>query len=141
VSRDGGPSIGPESPTEGPATIVRRLIGNIAALVQLYTLASGREARALGRSIALTAILIGAAALIGVYAVGLLLAAAVLALSLVMKPWAAALVVLALAVLMITLLLVIGVRRLLGRIRRLRGVITAFVGEVRWLWTELFRSV
>jgi hypothetical protein len=121
-------------------TVLTRLVSNIAALVQIRILLGGQEARAYMKEIARGAVFIGVAALVSVYVIGLLLASAVLALSLVMKPWAATLAVLGATVVAGLLLFVVGVWRLRVRIRRLRGVIEALKEDLRWLRTELFRS-
>ena len=153
------PSRGGRDPVEEPVlTILRRLLSNIAVLLRLRVLLSGREARALAKEIARTAVLsgrevrslareiarsavfIGVAALISFFVVGLLLAAAVLALSLVMKPWAAALVVFGATALVMILLFFIGASRLRARIRRLGAGIQIIKEDLRRLWAELFRG-
>ncbi len=153
------PSRGRRDPVEEPVlTILRRLLSNIAVLLRLHVLLSGREARALAREIARSAVLsgqearafareigrsavfIGVAALISLFMVGLLLASAVLALSLVMKPWAAALVVFGATALVMILLFFIGASRLRARIRRLGAGIQTIKEDLRRLWAELFRG-
>lgn len=139
-------------------TILRRLLSNIVVLLRLRALFSGREARALAREIVRTAVLsgqearalareiarsavfIGVAALISLFVVGLLLTAAVLALSLVMKPWAAALVVFGATALVMLLLFFMGASRLRARIRRLGSGIQIIKEDLRRLWAELFRG-
>ncbi len=139
-------------------TILRRLLSNIAALLRIHVLFSGREARALAREIARSAALscrearalakeiarsavfIGIAALISLYVIGLLLTAAVLALSLVMKPWAAALAVFGATVLVMVLLFFIGASRLRARIRRLGAGVQTIKEDLRRLWAELFKG-
>ncbi len=139
-------------------TILRRLLSNIAALLRIHVLLSGREARALAREIARSAAFsgrearalakeiarsaafIGIAALISLYVIGLLLTAAVLALSLVMKPWAAALAVFGATVLVMGLLFFIGASRLRARIRRLGAGVQTIKEDLRRLWAELFKG-
>jgi membrane protein DedA with SNARE-associated domain len=121
-------------------TVLRRLLSNIAALLRVHVLLSGREARALAREIARSAVFIGVAAVISIYMIGLLLAAAVLALSLVMKPWVAALAVFGATALAMLLLFFIGAWRLRARIRRLGEGIQTLKEDLRRLWAELFRG-
>ena len=141
-SKKGSPSGGDRdaSAAESAVTVLRRLLSNIITLVQIRALRSSQEAKALAKEITRSAIFIGVAAVVSIYMIGLVLATAVLALSLVMKPWVAALAVFCATVLGIILLFLIGVWRLRARIRRLGGLIQAFKEDLRWLWTELFRS-
>lgn len=139
-------------------TILRRLLVSLAALVRIRLLfsrrearalakeiarsaaLSGREARALAKEIARSAAFIGIAALISLYVIGLLLTAAVLALSQVMKPWAAALAVFGATLLVVALLFFMGASRLRARFRRLGAGIQTIKEDVQRLWAELFRG-
>lgn len=139
-------------------TILRRLLLSLAALLRIRLLLSGREARALAKEIARSAALsgrearalvkeiarsaafIGVAALISLYVIGLLLTAAVLALSQVMKPWAAALAVLGATLLVAALLFFMGASRLRARIRRIGAGVKTIKEDLRRLWAELFKG-
>ncbi len=131
----------PQDPVAEPSgAILARLLSNIASLLRIHALLSGQEARAVAREIVRGLAFIGVAVLISIYMVGLLVATAVLALSLVMRPWAAALTVLGATVVAMALLFFIGVQRVRARVHRLGNLIRAFKEDVRWLGSELFKS-
>ena len=125
--------------TEAAALLVLRLVSHVAELLRLHLLLSGQELRKLGRELLVSAVFIFVAAFMSVFAVGLLLTSAVLALSLVVKPWAAALLVLGASAVLIAALGAVGAWRLRTRTRRFAAVISALRGDLRWLWSELLR--
>jgi Flp pilus assembly protein TadB len=112
-------------------TVLRRLAANIAALLQTYAILAGQETRATVRDVATGVLFLAAAALLGGFALALTVVAAVLLLSLVLQPWEAALIVLAVAGLVMVLLIELGLGRL--RRRRLQRVVEAFKEDLRWL--------
>lgn len=110
--------------------LVRRLIADVARLIQLYGEAVQDHLRGLGRDMATAALLIGAALLLGVFAMGVLVAGLVLVAAIWLPGWLAALVVLGVMLAVMAILIWIGVRR----VRRRRAAWTARVAEeVRWL--------
>jgi len=110
--------------------LVRRLIADVARLIQLYGAAVRDHLRGLGRDMATAALLIGAALVLGVFAMGVLVAGLVLVATLWLPGWLAALAVLGVMLAVMAILIWIGVRR----VRRRRAAWTARVAEeVRWL--------
>ncbi|HLJ60222.1 MAG TPA: phage holin family protein [bacterium] len=126
-------------PAEAAGTLVLRLVSHVAELLRLHLLLSGQELRQLARELLISAVFIVVAAFMSVFAVGLLLTSAVLALSLVLTPWAAALVVLGASTVLIAALGVVGAWRVRTRARRFAAVMDALRGDLRWLWSELLR--
>lgn len=119
--------------------VVLRLVSHVAELLRLHLLLSGQELRKLAREILIGACFIVIAAFMLVFAVGLLLTSAVLALSLILKPWAAALVVLGASTVVVTVLGAVGAWRLRTRARRFAAAIHTLRGDLRWLWSEIRR--
>lgn len=124
--------------TESTTTILRRLAGNVAAMLETYAGLAGQEARATVRDIAVGAALLGVAAVLGMLVLAMLVVTLVLVLATVMAPWLAALVVLGATVLLMALAAAIGLGRF--RRRRLSKLVTAFREDVRWLRSTLLES-
>jgi hypothetical protein len=118
-------------PTPEPTgEVLRRLAADVAALLRLYGRALQDHSRGLVRDVAVAAALIGAALVLGVFALGLIVATLVLVLAVWMPAWAAALVVLGATGGIAVLIVVVGI----GRVRRRRAAWAARVAEeVRWL--------
>lgn len=115
---------------EPTGELVRRLLTDVAALVQLY----GREIRAylrgLGRDVAVAAIMYAAALALALFALGVAAAALILVADIWLPVWVAALVVLGVMVAAIGLLVLLATRK----IRRRQARWSARVAEeVRWL--------
>lgn len=136
MDADSAPSREPVTPVEsGPARepmadLMRRLASDVAALVQIY----GRDLRnhvgGMGRDLAVAAVLVGGALVLGVFALGLAVATVVLILSVWMPGWLAGLVVMGAVVTSIGVLMLVAARR----VRRRRAAWAARVSEeVRWL--------
>ncbi len=119
-------------------TILRRLAGNIAALVQAYALLAGAEGRASVRDVVGAVLFLAAAGLLAVLALALAVVTVVLLLSQVLQPWEAAAAVFALTGIVMVLCIGLGLGRL--RRRRLRRVVEAFKEDLRWLRHHLLES-
>jgi 2-oxoglutarate ferredoxin oxidoreductase subunit gamma len=120
----------PMAAQEPTGELVRRLIADVARLIQLYGQTVQSHLRGLGRDISTAALMIGAALLLGVFAMGVLVATLVLVADIWLPGWLAALVVLGVMLAAMAILVLIGVRRL----RRRRAAWSARVAEeVRWL--------
>src|SRR5579872_4513773 len=124
---------------EAAGLLVLRLVSHVAELLRLHLLLSGQELRKLSRELLVSAFFVLVAAFMSVFAVGLLLTSAVLALSLTLKPWAAALVVLGASAVLVAVLGAVGAWRLRTRALRFAAVIYALRGDLRWLWSEILR--
>jgi peptidoglycan/LPS O-acetylase OafA/YrhL len=119
-----------ETPSEPTGEILRRLFADVAALIGLYGRAMREHLRGTASDVGLAAAMIGAAAVLGVFALGLAVATLVLLAAIWLPAWLAALVVLGGVVLIMAVLALLGLRR----VRRRRAVWTAKVEEeVRWL--------
>lgn len=118
-------------PTPEPTReVLRRLASDVAALLRLYGRALQDHSRGLARDVAVAAGLIGAALILGVFALGLIVATLVLVLAVWMPAWAAALLVLGVTLSISVAIVVVGIRR----VRRRRAAWAARVAEeVRWL--------
>ena len=127
-----------EVQTDPTPTILRRLATNIVALLQTYTLLAGVEARAAVRDFVTGLLFLAVSALLAVLALTMVVATAVLLLSLVLQPWEAAAVVFALTGIVMVLFIEIGIGRL--RRRRLQKVIDVFKEDLRWLRRELLEK-
>jgi formate hydrogenlyase subunit 3/multisubunit Na+/H+ antiporter MnhD subunit len=115
---------------DSTAEIVRRLIADLARLLQAYGREARAHARAFGRELTMAAVMIGAAALLGVFALGLAVAALVLVAAVWLPGWLAALIVLLAMALVMAALVALAVRR----VRRRRAAWAARVEEeIRWL--------
>lgn len=119
-------------------TILRRLLSNIAALLQIYTVQAGQEARATVRDVVTGLVLLGVAALLGVLVLAMMVVTAVLALAAVLAPWQAAVIVLDVTALLMALAAAVGLARL--RRRRLGRLAAAFKEDLRWLRRTLLES-
>ncbi len=119
----------PEQP-EPTGEILRRLIADVASLIRLYGRTLEEHAGGMARDVAAAALLIGAALVLGVFALGLVVALLVLIVAIWLPPYLAALVVLGTIALAMAALVLTGVRR----VRRRRAVwATRLEEEVRWL--------
>ncbi len=126
-------------PTAEPvSTVLRRLASNIAAMLQTYGGLAGQEARATVRDFAVGAAFLGAAAILGILALAMLVVTLVLALATVMAPWLAAVVVLGVIALLMVLAVPIGLGRFRGR--RLGKLANAFMKDLQWLRRTLLES-
>ncbi|MGQ0570597.1 MAG: phage holin family protein [Armatimonadota bacterium] len=115
---------------EPTGDLVRRLIADLAALAALYGLAIRDHLRGLGRDVAMAALLIGAALVLGIFALGLVVATLVLVVAIWLPAWLAALVVLGIILAVMAILVRIGLTRARGR----RATWAAKVAEeVQWL--------
>lgn len=115
---------------ESTVEVVRRLIADIARLIQTYGREIRAHARGLGRDMATAAVMIGAALLLGVFALGLAVAAMVLVAAIWLPVWVAALVVLVGMMVVMAVLVGLAVRR----VKRRQAAWSARVEEeVRWL--------
>lgn len=124
MDQDPGPS--PESTGE----VLRRIAADVAALLRLYGRALQDHTRGLARDVAVAAALIGAALILGVFALGLIVATLVLVVAVWLPAWAAALVVLGATAGISAAMVFAGVRR----VRRRRAAWAARMAEeVRWL--------
>lgn len=121
---------GRPSPAEPTGEIVRRLLADLTALLRLYGRAIDTHARGMARDVGVAAAMVGAAAVLGLFAIGLGLASLVLIVSLWVPAWAAALLVLVVVAATMAALVLAGVRR----VRRRRAAWAARVEEeIRWL--------
>ena len=115
---------------ESTAEVVRRLIADIARLIQTYGREIRAHARGFGRDIAVAAAMIGAALVLGILALGLTVAAMVLVAAIWLPGWLAAMAVLGVMIVAVALLVGLAARR----VRRRRAAWSARVEEeVRWL--------
>lgn len=115
---------------EATGELVRRLIADLAALIALYGRALQDHARGLGRDVATAALMIGAALILGIFALGVVVATLILIAAIWLPAWLAALIVLGVMLAAIGTLVWIGARR----VRRRRAVWAARVAEeIRWL--------
>jgi cytochrome c biogenesis protein CcdA len=115
---------------EPTGDLIRRLVADLATLVALYGQAARDHARSLARDVGLTALMIGAALVLGIFAVGVALAVLVLVAAIWLPAWLAALAVLAVMVVVMAALVLLGVRR----VRRRRAAWAARVEEeIKWL--------
>lgn len=127
-----------DPPGESMPTVLRRLAGNVGALLQTYAVLAGQETRATARDLATGLLLLAAAVFLGVLASTMVVVTLVLLLSLVLRPWEAAAVVFALTGLVMVLCIELGIRRV--RRKRLLTMFAAFKEDVRWLRGELVKK-
>jgi heme A synthase len=120
---------------ESMTRIVRRLSRNVIAMLQIYAVLGKEEARRIVRSMVLGTLFLGVAAILGVYVVSLMLATGILALSTVMRPWLAALIMLLVAATVMAIFALLGIRRL--KPQAVINVIHQFLEDVRWLRHEI----
>ncbi len=118
------------SAQEPTGDLVRRLIADLSALAVAYRRATSAHLHGLGRDVAVAALLIGAALVVGIFALGLAVAALVLVVAIWLPGWLAALVVLGVTVISMGVMVAVGVTR----VRRRRAAWTAAVAEeIRWV--------
>lgn len=116
--------------SEPTGELVRRLIEDVAALTRLYSREIRDYVRALGRDVAMAAIMLAAALSLGFFALGVMISVFILVADIWLPAWAAALLVLGIMVAAIGVLVWLGVHRL----RRRQAVLSARMAEeVRWL--------
>jgi ABC-type multidrug transport system fused ATPase/permease subunit len=126
----------PEAASEPTGELLRRLAADLAALVRLYGRAVRDHLRGMARDVAIAALMIGAALVLGIFALGLAVALVVLVVAIWLPAWLATLLVLAGVVIVMAALVLVGVRR----VRRRREAWAAKVAEeIRWL-RSLFPS-
>ena len=124
---------------DATATILRRLLANLRVIARVYALAAARDIRLAVRDIVSAVVLLSTVMMLGFYLLALLVAAAVLALSLVLPAWAAALIVFG-GVAVATGLLVLAMASRLRRIVvRMRTTIQAAKEDARWFRTRILR--
>lgn len=124
--------------TEPATSLLRRLAGNVVAMLETYAGLAGQEAKATVRDLAVGAALLGAAAILGALVLAMLVVTLVLVLSTVVASWLAALVVLGATLLLMALALAIGLGRF--RRRRLSKLAAALREDLRWLRSTLLES-
>jgi formate hydrogenlyase subunit 3/multisubunit Na+/H+ antiporter MnhD subunit len=128
----------PRDPSaESTGDLIRRLLADVAALLATY----GREIQAhlegLGRDVAAAALMVGAALILGIFALGVAVAALILVVSIWLPEWLAALIVLGVLIASIGVLILLGTRR----VRRRRALWRARVAEeMRWLRSLFLRE-
>jgi len=132
---------GTDAPTrdESAAAIIQRLAANLAALAQAYADLARDEARETVRGIVRGLVCLGLAAVIGVYAVGLLLLTVVRLLALVLPPWLAALITFAGTLIVLGVLVAIGIRGF--TLRRLHAVAAQVRSDIQWLRNEILKNI
>jgi len=132
---------GTDAPTrdESAAAIIQRLVANVAAMARAYRDLARDEARATVRGIVRGLVCIGLAAVIGVYAVGLILLTVVLLLALTLPPWLAALITFAGTLVIIAVLVAIGIRGF--TLRRLHAVAAQVRSDIQWLRNEILKNI
>ncbi|MDR7422267.1 MAG: phage holin family protein [Armatimonadota bacterium] len=126
----------PEAAPEPTGELLRRLAADLGALVRLYGRAVREHLQGMARDVATAVLMIGAALILGIFALGLAVALVVLVVAIWLPAWLATLVVLAALVIAMAVLVFVGVRR----VRRRRQAWAAKVAEeIRWL-RSLFPS-
>ncbi len=116
--------------SEATSELIRRLIADLAAMVAMYGRVIQDHVRGMGRDIAKAALMIGAALILGIFALGVAVAALILVVAIWLPGWLAALVVLGVMLAAMGLLVFIGIRR----VRRRRAAWAARVEEeMQWL--------
>ena len=115
---------------EPTGDLVRRLIVDVAELIRLYGRAVREHLRGMGRDVTMATAMIGAVLVLGVFALGLVVATLVLVAANWLPGWLAALIVLGGILLVMALLVVIGV----SRVKRRQAAWSRRVAEeVQWL--------
>ncbi|MDQ7859796.1 MAG: phage holin family protein [Armatimonadota bacterium] len=126
----------PEAAPEPTGELLRRLAADLGALVRLYGRAVREHLQGMARDVATAVLMIGAALILGIFALGLAVALVVLVVAIWLPAWLATLLVLAALVIAMAVLVFVGVRR----VRRRRQAWAAKVAEeIRWL-RSLFPS-
>ena len=132
---------GPDAPERGESatTIIQRLGTNLAALAIAYRDLAQDEVRETVRGIVRGVVFIGLAAVIGVYAVGLMLLTVVLLLALAVPLWLAALLTFIGTLVVVAVLVAIGIRGF--TLRRLSAVATQVRSDIQWLRSEILKNI
>ena len=133
----GGRPNGP-GPDESIAAIIERLLANFAALARAYADFVRAETRAALRDLVRSLVCIVLAAVIGVYAVGLVFLTVVLLLAPAMPPWLAALVTLAGALLVAGALVLVARRGF--RLGHLGAVAAQVRSDIQWMRDEIRKN-
>jgi hypothetical protein len=124
---------------DSAGTIFRRLVSNLRIMLEAYTAEAARDLRLAVRDIVFAVVLLGTVMMLGLYLIGLLVAAAVFALAQVVPAWAAALIVLgciAVAAGLLLLAMAVRLRRIAGRIH---ATLHAAKEDARWFRTRILR--
>jgi ABC-type multidrug transport system fused ATPase/permease subunit len=124
---------------DSTGTIIRRLLANLRVMAQAYAGAAAHDVRLAVRDVIVAAVMFGTVMMLGLYTIGLLCAAAVLALSRVVPGWAAALIVFGAAAVVMVLLLLLTAARLRRIAVRVRATIHAAKEDARWFRTRILR--
>jgi uncharacterized membrane protein YqjE len=125
--------------TDATGTIVRRLLSNLVLMVQAYMQAAVRDLRLGVRDIIMAVVMLGTVMMLGLYLIGLMLTAAVLAIALVLPGWAAALIVFGAVGLLTGLLALVMAAKLRRVFVRMRTTIQSAKEDVRWFRTRILR--
>ncbi|MBI3998066.1 MAG: phage holin family protein [Armatimonadetes bacterium] len=116
--------------SEPTGELVRRLIADVALLIQLYGRAIREHLRGMGRDVARAAVMIGAALVLGALAIFVAIVTLILVLDIWLPGWLAALIVLVVMLAATAVLVWAGIRR----VRRRQAAWSAQVAEeIRWL--------
>jgi small-conductance mechanosensitive channel len=124
---------------DSTGTIFRRLLSNLRIMAEAYAGAAARDLGLAVRDIITAIVLLGTVMMLGLYLIGLLVAAAVLALALVMPAWAAALIVFGAVAVAVGLLLLMMAMRLRRITARIRTTLHAAKEDARWFRTRILR--
>ncbi|GEM_PF-6755174 len=123
--------------SESTSAILKRLLSHLRIMLAAYRLAAGREVRLMLGDIVVSAVWLGAALAFAVFAVGLAMATIVLALSLILPPWAAALAGFVGLAVVAAIALFAALRQLRRVRRRLAGLLRLAAEEARWAKVEI----
>ncbi|MGH2405284.1 MAG: phage holin family protein [bacterium] len=116
--------------SEPTGELVRRLVADVAALLRLYGREIREYVRGLGRDAAVAAAMFAAAAALGLFALGVMVAVLILVADIWLPTWAAALLVLGVMIVAIGVLVLLAMRRIRRRQARWSA---RMAEEVRWL--------
>ena len=121
---------GAESDREPTSDVLRRLAGDLAGLARLYGRTARGHGSAMARDAGIAALMVGAALVLGVFALGLTVATLVLVLAIWIPAWQAALIALGAIAAVMAVLVIVATRRLS---KRRRAWATMVQEEVQWL--------
>jgi hypothetical protein len=124
---------------DATGTILRRLLSNLGLMAQAYMQAAARDLRLAVRDIIMAVVMLGTVMMLGLYLIGLLITAAVLAIARVLPGWAAALVVFGGAALVTGLLALFIAAKLRRVFVRMRTTVQSAKEDVRWFRTRVLR--
>jgi Putative Actinobacterial Holin-X, holin superfamily III len=124
---------------DSTGTLLRRLVSNVGLMVQAYVQEAARDLRLAVRDIIMAVVVLGTVMMLGLYLIGLILTAAVLAVALVVPGWAAALIVFGAVALLTGLLLLVAAAKLRRLFVRVRTTIQSAKEDVRWFRTRILR--